>query len=797
MRNQWLDSIRDGHRIRIPAVIGFSCLLFSGEAFPLVQPLQTFTRGADTCRLAPYITTHWDAVLGDTIGYGKDADGRDKLYPKDGFPFDTILKPAYNNYHQMKTSGTAVNIASTGDRFGFDMSSPFSLTSSPNLVADSIDRFAQLFRQIVVADSANYDPTTFLDILNYGDYLDSDFGLKENRPNVQILNNVVLWNPGGAVNGLATITFPPFWRKNKKYPIFLHGNGYGIRNLNTQYTKDRSLNDASYAAISRKLFASDTGGIMVIYVNNGGSEAQGVNEGILSNLKHFFKTVVPAFGGDTANIMVAGASRGGAEAAVWGALTESIHARTILSAVPPIKFGSTSKGSLSTFPGLSASTVALGSKSAWKIGYAGTQTQKAQAASKIIYGTDNLDSADSRSMYGIFQRAIVDSLNKKFLHFSYGSRDGYFPLGYFLQFDSMLTARGIKHSSHISYNLGHSSSFSYTHWIDEWTKVMNKEAAGPYNGKTRQFLFLKNLAPGSEPTSEGAFFLSDSWIDTIVKHRPGYFADGSAHSPDSLGFSATIPYLTVKNMPFEISLTGQRHKPWKIRARYENGYGEVFSAEGAFGDSAKTSQDGTNPDVAKELGSEFTLFRNLKFSDLDTLEWFFEYDGKEVPNRFTPYVNKDTVFQRALSFTVATEDTNGENAKNKYIRNGRGSVSNGVDQIHTLLFHPNDAAAFAGTFPDSVFLSKSWGNPIRFNLRSFLAVGSDTDARDSLRFDLRYQNGDYIPHGVMNRNEKADSGGIFTVDVMHVANGDHLLKASVSDGKGGVATKSFKAHLEN
>ena len=174
------------------------------------------------------------------------------------------------------------------------------------------------------------------------------------------------------------------------------------------------------------------------------------------------------------------------------------------------------------------------------------------------------------------------------------------------------------------------------------------------------------------------------------------------------------------------------------------------------------------------------------------LEWFFEYDGKEIPNRFTPHVSPGNQFLRAVSRLVAAEGPSPPNGFQYYFRDlNRKSLGNGVDQIHCLLLSRNNAASFKPIPMQGVDVGRS--TQVSFPCSTFVDRGRPGDAAyesDSLRYDLQSVGEDgttaYIPNGIMNRRT-----GVFTIRSTDMPRGTYSLRAFLSDGKGGNAIRNF------
>ncbi|HKP95036.1 MAG TPA: hypothetical protein VJ385_04690 [Fibrobacteria bacterium] len=383
--------------------------------------------------------------------------------------------------------------------------------------------------------------------------------------------------------------------------------------------------------------------------------------------------------------------------------------------------------------------------------------------------------------------------------------------------DNKLTQDEIGHTTLISYVAGHAVE---TEWADFEAAIDNLYAAVPpvVTGTRRKFIIPEKVlftetSPSLQPGN--VWILSPELIaNPILSNRPAYFGlpaptpEQRASLAANLGFSASVPLIIIKDKSFEISLSGQAGKTWEVRARLDAGYADLYKVTGRFGDpeiEIYSNLETPPPAPVKEYGSEFMLLKGISFAELlPDVEWEFKYDGREVPNRFSPQVSQTlrTVgrpdpdpepyhFLRTVSRIYASEAGFSENS---YYRHGRfNPANNGVDQFHTLLFSPNQKATLYQSISIPA-LSKSTPGTLGFRIWPYCTGCSAPDLNgvrfdgdlDSLRFDLRFQNGNAIPHGTMNRFT-----GEFSIPYNQLPDASGFYTAWVTDGKGGTDSSTF------
>jgi hypothetical protein len=720
-------------------------------------------------RLEQYITTHYTKSGGDDkIGgerewgyynayYGKNADLRWMNLDKDGHPWDDTIKPSYNNYHNEITAYNEIQVKQI-------------LYGGGNIITVNDDNGNGIADQIELYEYNVFNRTgVHCDILNYNPLVPLQSYLLQNHPNMQIINNFQYGN------SLFTIFFPPYWKMSDAYPIVLTGLGYGFDNNYMYLTGSMATGLAVNVANS-----VDNGGagLMAVQSNCGGREALGISEDALDDVGSFMQNVVAQYGGDINRVVTKGASRAGNTALVWGANPNAdiYHYNTLAihSYVPPVKIGSMITLSRATFPSLQeVLNTILGSDYAYRHDYVDedsgtvmTPQEKSGAALSVILGTTSPEEADNLSAYGRFSDPLlIPSLRQKRILIAQGTHDSFMPMPYFLDFDNALTSNQINHRTFIGYLFSHNYIENEG---DEWNtlyKLVSGEEILPFDSSTRVFYMPASLANDGNGTKVvGSVRISDDIISAINIIRPGYF--NPDHDETKLGFSASLPCRVGQGLPLTITLIGENGKSWNIWTRKENGYKSLYSQEGIFGQSINS------PDEL-EYGDEWVILHlPANYPANQRYEWFFEYDGKEIPNRFTPFVSPSGVLAKAV-----TEITSSEPLINDYWHEYRyDHINFGVDQYHPVLFQGN-SAPIVGFIPNLVMRE---GEQVAVTVT---AVDPDND---QVVFDLRDSNNNIVSF--------ADGNGLtgeFTLNPTVGMEGSYQLKVIAKDGVGGVGERVF------
>lgn len=620
--------------------------------------IEYFSDDTGYWRLEDYITTHYTSETGDDkkkctvdpyeidetgvleLYYGADADDTWMNREKDGFPFydsEDPKRPYYNNYFNQATAGKPV---------------------SRSVIEGFHDELYGVVQKHV--DILNYDPDTpFWSYVFY------------NMPNVQIINNI----PHG--NSLFTVVLPPEWKWDTptRYPVLLRGAGY-LSDNNGIY--DYEKNPRAFERIKWVANSVDIGpGLIAVFSNAGGRESQGVHSNAFDDVGSFLNLLTnfpvwPGGGGqmgtinlgaDLTKIITDGGSRGGATALAWGVKLAEYNCDVlgIHASVPPLKLGSMLRRSFFSFPGLNnAVNEALGSDNAYLYTYpdeqALTPDEKALAVGDVFVGgvdfnnvnvEEEIDKIDGGSAYGISANA-KSSLKAKRVSISMGTHDAYTSMADFLDFDHMLNESDpdpVPHKTYIGYMWGHGfvdRPGFYDPVAQKWHtdtyvsiyKVLQGQDFQPY---VNQRIFEM---PDCERWQDTDYYCKEptgvdwekplrinSGVITRIQaiHSDDalwdYFPIGHDPSldPSKLGFSATIPAKAVKDLPVTVVLMGESGKSYEIYARPENGYHPVYEASGTFD------------------ANEYVIMQ-YEISDPEgRYEWFFKYDGKEIPNRFTSF----------------------------------------------------------------------------------------------------------------------------------------------------------------
>lgn len=707
-------------------------------------------------RLEEFITTHFTATGGDgqcggeaETGYfhpysGKDADLRFLNQEKDGKPLDSTLSPAYGDYHNQTTAATEVKV----DPY---RSNDRDFNGIPNEIEDfEADVFSRTGHHV---DILNYDPSR--PVSTY---------LHEYSPNVQVVNNVIYGT------SLFTISFPPGWHKDQRLPLVLMGHGYKEDN-NAMYLK-RNTECAVYAALSVRY----GNGLIFVQSNCGGRESLGIHENALRDVGEFLTKVLTRYGGNPDRVITMGASRAGNVALVWAANpygydydVHSVHAFS-----PPIKVGSMLRLSRAAFHSLNGVVnAALGSNHAYRSDYRDSRGRimdpvtKAQAVTRVLLGTTDTDEADYKSAYGCYiEQNFESGLQKKRIVLTYGTHDAFMPMNCFLDFDRKLTQDHIYHVSAIGYCYGHSNAFAdYTE--DQRfviKRLINDKQIPPFSERENRRIFFMPKAlynDGHRTVRKGSIKITEGVIDYMIKLRPGYFS--ADHGPNKLAFSATLPYRVRKARPITITLMGEKGKPWKIWARPEEGYRPAYTMSGVFGEALD------HPHVC-DWNDEYVVLHFKADAPPGRYEWFFQYDGREIPNRFTPYISQEGVFPKAITCIVDEEPAIGD-----YRYQSDCWTNFGVDQYHPLLAEPTENPVIQ-IHPGQIIHAKQ-GTMVKITL-----CGDDPD-NDEIVYDLRTDRGEFVSRQLDIRLNGLTGHFDFKTSAKDV--GRHRFKAIAKDGKGG------------
>jgi hypothetical protein len=349
----------------------------------------------------------------------------------------------------------------------------------------------------------------------------------------------------------------------------------------------------------------------------------------------------------------------------------------------------------------------------------------------------------------------------------------------FLDFDNALTEKQIPHVVALGYCYGHNAQFEEFRVDREATivKLVRGEEIAPFTmQETKRIYYMPSVLYNSGAgTQRGeAIRITNTVIDQINSLHPDYFA--TDHNEQKLAFSATVPYRVRKDQPMTIILMGEKGKSWKIWARPEAGYHPIYAMSGVFGEQLN------DPRVLEGADEYIVLHSNAAYP-AQRYEWFFEYDGKEIPNRFTPFVSPNGVSAKAVMEIVDREP---ELPEYRHEYRATDTENFGVDQYHPLLLQVNKDPGILDPANSMAFDAVEAGQELRFTIRA------NDPANDELVYDVRDENGNIF--------DKIEFNGLTGELVFQTtANdvGSYTLKAIAKDGKGGIGERVFNIIVKN
>jgi len=342
------------------------------------------------------------------------------------------------------------------------------------------------------------------------------------------------------------------------------------------------------------------------------------------------------------------------------------NAVAIYAFVPPFKIGSMAKLSFATFPALNvAANKILGSDNAYSYYYRDLDTpdneilspeSKANMISHILTGSNSIEEADQNSAYGNYSNPLLtESLQKKRILISQGTHDTWMPMPYLLDFDNMLRDKQIPHTIIFGYGgYGHGYKENGRDFAKTLITLVKGEKVLPRDGGRRFYMPEKLIYEDNRTKMSGSVFITDNLVKTILEYRPDYFDED--HDCKKLAFSAAIPYRVGQGLPVTITLIGEKGKSWEIWARKEDGYRYAYHQNGIFGEDP----DEPGSYSKHEYGDEYVILNFPASFEPGRYEWFFKYDEKEIPNRFTPFVSTDGHDDEGCPVKALTEVTENE-----------------------------------------------------------------------------------------------------------------------------------------
>lgn len=735
-------------------------------------------------RLATYITTHFTATGGDKAPRGDDEEGHFAPYigndadlrwmnlDKDLHPFNDYIAPAYNNYNNQVTAYNAVKVNVNG--FGEPQND-----RDCDMVPDEIEDYA----------NAVFDATgVHVDILNYNPNAPVDSYILENHPNVQIVNNVIYGT------SLFTVFLPPYWNKEGKYPVKLSGQG-GASDNNTMYL-NQETRDAFLAAMSNSPRIGGGKGLIVIRSNTGGRESGGVHSNAVHDVGEFLQNVMVNYGADLDNIVTDGESRAGMTAVTWGVNPENYNYKSVAIYPRVTALMDITSGPLyspASYPSINrVINNKLGSHRAHAFNYVDVDQVPPYVLShrdKILQVRKSISGSVDENYYAPYastyfsDSTLLPELRKKRVLTASGTRDSYIPISYQLAFNDLMEQNDAPQRSIIGYGFGHEFFDPTTDLTKTLIKLVKGEKVTPFSGN-ETIMFMPSTL---EKTSGGTaavkpIQVTNALIDKIKTNKgfENYFPENQ--DENTLGFSATIPHKVMQSQPLSIVLMGEEGASWEVMVRPEDGYQPVYQKSGWFGPHTVAEGSGLKTEYkygVSETGKEYTVITLWANVDPGRYEWFFKYNGKEIPNRFTPYLESPNAMGTPVTAKAVTEVTNYEPDLNDYFHpESKGGRSNmGIDQFHPWLLRENNAPVLNA--PSSLAMAVGETINIKFS-------ATDEDG-DTVVYDLRNADTDQLLESSKLNGLTGEVSFTASIDLV----GHHLIKAIAKDGKGGIAEQVF------
>ena len=479
------------------------------------------------------------------------------------------------------------------------------------------EAFAPTPEEIIQRITDIENATGFL-VDNYNDFELKN--IKENIDRIQIVNLIRIGD------SLFTIILPPYWSKQKLYPVLLTGNGGGHTNYGRLYserTKDKHSDDTlpELAGWSVKDGGS---GLIIVIGNTGGQGSVGSSEQALKDVANMLISLKD-YGGDRYRVINYGASRGGWTALVWGANPKNYDYKSIaIFADSAPAFGG--KMIMTPFANVSGAWYDCYEKDSWRYDHIPPPLNPPIKALEGLFGTGDPKVVDATISPG----GMIEKFRGKYLNFDWGSHDyDIYPSS--ILFDQLLTKAGIPHNSQFVLKGSHEATISsFLNLKDYLDDLLHNKPSKVKN--QREFHIQKDLQTHNSSQTEFLYAVpNDENISfpftAILPLRVGLEIPGYGQEPAFL------------------EVSGTKGKPWKVEMHIEenNNRKLIKTFEGTFG--------------VDSINDEFDII-DLTFPKIGTYYWKFYYDREEISPFNTAAANGDGIPYEAVTFAQKDQINN-------------------------------------------------------------------------------------------------------------------------------------------
>lgn len=341
--------------------------------------------------------------------------------------------------------------------------------------------------------------------------------VKENIPDVQmVLNHLTSVQGGEPLTGAVfSVFFPPNFTidpDNYRYPMVILSPGYGTTGNNHSVFNRAAVEPPNppetglpivpnALSMLTKAYQMNGKGVVVVHWNMGGYHCMGVNSGAREAFGTFISEMHNLYGCNKNQIITLGASRG-----AFGALTiaenmvypQDCKTIAVFANSCGLSLGNLAQNPIANQPLFSSRWNEGVGEGASKYNYYFSDTDREPPCENArvfmsTFGNDLTSFEQVNAMCPDYP-SNLDKLNGTFIFLSCGTKDGFFPVNYYLDMDRTLSDKGIDHTTFVL--------------------IQGTHAGNPNHIRMKVFKeFVRKLFVGGfETESYNDFYLND-WLE--------------------------------------------------------------------------------------------------------------------------------------------------------------------------------------------------------------------------------------------------------------------------------------------